>query len=280
MADTPILSERHKREIEYHRANLDTLNRSASEMGVCHDVLRPDHRRWWNPGWAMYTPLLPLDLRGKTALVVGCGLSGDPILLAHLGADVIAFDLSPDLLALAKLRASSEQQPIAFLQHAAENIPLRDNSIDLVFARDILHHCDVSRVLREIERVAKPGAILVVNEMYTHSWLQSIRNSSLVDRVIYPRLVRFVYGGEKPYITNDERKLDEQDVNKIVNLYASPYQEKYFGFVSHRLIPGRFRRIAQIDRLMLSICPKVLARMMGGSVVLYGTLDKGMAASV
>jgi len=42
-----------------------------------------------------------------------------------------------------------------------------------------------------------------------------IRQSRLVRESIYPRMVRRIYGTEKPYITVDERKLDQRDLRQI-----------------------------------------------------------------
>jgi hypothetical protein len=53
--------------------------------------------------------------------------------------------------------------------------------------------------------VLKPGARIVVNELYTHTGLQRIRDSKLISRFLYSRMVNFIYGTRDPYVTEDER---------------------------------------------------------------------------
>lgn len=50
---------------------------------------------------------------------------------------------------------------------SAESIPLADNSIDLVFAQDVLHHIpDLHRFSDEIFRVLRPGGAIFCREPY------------------------------------------------------------------------------------------------------------------
>ena len=96
------LTERQKNELEYHREyaheNTAILNKPFSWA-----VLDNPSRRWWNAYWQMHTHLSGLNLKGKRVLVAGCGFGDDALRLAKLGADVYAFDLSPDSLSIAKV---------------------------------------------------------------------------------------------------------------------------------------------------------------------------------
>jgi len=50
---------------------------------------------------------------------------------------------------------------------SAESIPAEDNSIDLIFAQDVLHHIpDLHRFSTEIFRVLKPGGAIYCREPY------------------------------------------------------------------------------------------------------------------
>ena len=55
------------------------------------------------------TPILLSKIyREKNVLVVGCGFGDDALYLAKLGANVCAFDLSPDSLSIARALAERE----------------------------------------------------------------------------------------------------------------------------------------------------------------------------
>ena len=128
----------------------------------------------------MYAYLVACDLKDKRVLVVGCGFGDDALRLAKLGAQVSAFDLSADLLFLAKKLANREGLNVSFEQMPAEMLRYDDNFFDCVIARDILHHVDIPLTMSEIVRVSKPNALLVVNEIYSHSFMDRIRHLAIV----------------------------------------------------------------------------------------------------
>ena len=61
----------------------------------------------------------------------------------------------------------------------AERMDYPDDSFDLVFFNDILHHVDIPATLAEARRILRPGGTLIANELYTHSVLQSVRENSV-----------------------------------------------------------------------------------------------------
>lgn len=82
--------------------------------------------------------------------------------------------------------------------------------------------------MEEIRRVAKTRAVLVVNEVYSHSVTELIRYSAVVEHFLYPRLQAFVYGTTQPYITRDERKLNEIDIQVIKTHLQDIAFKKFF----------------------------------------------------
>jgi hypothetical protein len=49
-----------------------------------------------------------------------------------------------------------------------------------------------------------------------------VRNSAAVRHHLYPRLVRVVYDTDRLYITADERKMSEKDVDKVLSYLSDP----------------------------------------------------------
>lgn len=266
------LTRRQKNELEYHREHARE-NAAILNQPFSWDVLDHPSRRWWNPYWQMYAYLSGLDLKGKRVLVVGCGFGEDALRLAKLGADVYAFDLSPDSLTIAKTLAEREGLAIWFEEMPAETMKYESDFFDFILARDILHHVDIPRAMKEILRVAKPGALFIANEIYSHSFTDRIRHSALVEKILYPQLQRFIYGGGKPYITEDERKLTELDIQAIKMPLQDTQLEKYFNFLVTRILPDRYTALAKVDRMLL-IMLKPLGRLLAGRILFSGHISK------
>ncbi len=225
----------------------------------------------------MYGYLVNCDLKDKKVLVVGCGFGDDALRLAKLGAKVSAFDLSPDSLQIAKALALREGLDIIFEEMPAEKMLYEDNSFDYIISRDILHHVDIPNTMSEIVRVAKPGALFVVNEIYSHSITDKIRHSALVENVLYPKMRRLIYGPGKPYITEDERKLSEFDLEQILKPLQPRLFTKYFNFLVTRVIPDRFEKLAQVDHLLLRILHPI-GHLLAGRVLFSARIFKPAVA--
>lgn len=272
MNDLEPLTDRQRRELEYHREH--AKQRSALlDKPVNFNIALNNNRRWWNAHWAMYTYLRNKDIKGKNVLVVGCGFGDDALYLAKYGAHVKAFDLSPESLAIARTLAEKENLAIEFKEMPAEKLEYENNYFDFVVARDILHHVDIPKSINEILRVSKPGAIFCFNEVYSHSITNRIRYSDFVDKWLYPKMVNFVYGGNKPYITEDERKLSEQDIKIITASMAKPEIEKYFNLFIGRLISDNYLSLVKLDRLLLYLLSPV-AKFLGARILIAGSLNK------
>lgn len=226
----------------------------------------------------MYEYIVNCDLKDKRVLVVGCGFGDDALRLAKLGAKVSAFDLSPDSLEIAGALASREGLDILFEEMPAEKMLYEDDTFDYIVSRDILHHVDIPRTMREIVRVAKPGAIFVVNEIYSHSITDKIRHSTLVEKVLYPKMQRIIYGPGKPYITEDERKLSESDLSEIMKPLEPRLFTKYFNFLVTRVIPDRFEKFAKADRLLLRLVHPI-AHLLAGRVLFSARIVKSASSS-
>lgn len=264
-------SERQRRELDYHKTHAAKV--AEDYRSINYQVIEGTPRKWWNAYWDIWTLLLNIPLKGKKVLVVGCGGGTDAFLFAKLGADVSAFDLSGDMLAHGIRLAAADGLNIAFDEMTAEKLAYADNSFDIVFARDILHHVDIPLTMNEIQRVAKPGGLFVVDEIYSHSITDLIRRSWLVRRAVYPVMQKFIYANRHIYITEDERKMTEKDVAEVKRHLSGIGNLKYFNFLVTRIVPDKYLRLNQLDRLLLTAMGP-LGYFCAGRVMFTGKIDK------
>jgi len=267
------LTPRQRREIDYHRDHAEKIG-GARLVPVNFDVIEDAKRRPANAFWSAYDRILAHDLKGRRVLVPGCGFGEDAIRLARLGANVDAFDLSPDVVDIAHKRcAEFDYSGVNFSVMPCEALAFPDASFDLVFFVDILHHVDIEKSLAEIARVLRSGGRIIGDELYTHSAVQqNIRNSWLVDKVLYAPMKRFIYGDDKPYITADEHKIDEWEFAIVENACAE-FEADWFNFFVGRLVPDRLPLVSRVDRAAMKIAGSA-GRLIAGRVVFEGVTRK------
>jgi SAM-dependent methyltransferase len=99
----------------------------------------------------------------RRALDLGCGGGHVSFALAPFAEDVIAYDLSIEMLDA--VRASALQRGLANITTTcgpAETLPFDDRSFDLVVSRFSAHHWrDIARGLAEARRVLKPNGVAI-----------------------------------------------------------------------------------------------------------------------
>jgi 2-polyprenyl-3-methyl-5-hydroxy-6-metoxy-1,4-benzoquinol methylase len=264
------LTPRQRREFEYHRQRSAELADQKIAEPIPLDVIKQANRWWWNAYWETYRLAVRASLQGKRVLVPGCGFGEDAIRLACLGAEVYAFDLSPGSVDIARQRARKMNLDIVFNIAPAEKTTYPDRFFDAVWFLDILHHVDIENTVKEMRRILKPGALVLGDELYTHSWLERIRKSRLVAGWLYPKMQRFIYGQERPYITQDEHKINEREFG-IVSDQLMGLRCQYFNVLIGRVLPQDFKMARRLDRLLLMLVGGY-GRFLAGRVVFIGVL--------
>jgi ubiquinone/menaquinone biosynthesis C-methylase UbiE len=114
--------------------------------------------------------LAPFD-PGTIALEIACGAAHVAERVAPLVHEVVAIDLTRELLDVGAARLAAAGARNVLLQEAnGEALPFVDDSFDLVFCRASLHHfADPRRAIEEMVRVCRSGGRVVINDLVAPS---------------------------------------------------------------------------------------------------------------
>lgn len=125
------------------------------------------------------------------ALDIATGAGHTALALAPYVAKVIAYDMTEEMLAETRRNAVARGfANVETQQGIAESLPFPDAAVDIVTVRQAPHHfADVPAAVREMARVAKPGArVIVIDSMspeddsLEHQWnhIEKLRDPSHV----------------------------------------------------------------------------------------------------
>ncbi|MEE9346260.1 MAG: malonyl-ACP O-methyltransferase BioC [Methylococcales bacterium] len=114
-------------------------------------------------GSILFDKLTSHCLANQSILDVGAGTGYCTELLIGQDTNVVALDIAPAMLTQARQRLGGKA---SYLAADAQSLPLKDHSVDIVFANLVLQWCvDLSAVFQEFKRVLKNDGQIVFSSL-------------------------------------------------------------------------------------------------------------------
>lgn len=210
--------------VEVERSASEAKRKEADDLCIADDIIARYQSPPADTFYALeYAYHLLGDVRGKTVLDYGCGLGDNSVLVAKHGAKVIGVDISPELIELAEKRLTQHNlaQSADFRVGSAHELPLENESVDVVFGMAILHHLDLKLASTEVFRVLKKGGRAI--------FLEPVRNSKFI------KFVRNLIPYEQPDISPFERPLTDAELIEFAVRFTN-YKSRAFSLPFVNLI--------------------------------------------
>jgi ubiquinone/menaquinone biosynthesis C-methylase UbiE len=143
-----------------------------------------------------------VDALGEAAqgsvLDVACGPGTLSAAIAKTAREVVAFDLTPQMLKKAAQRcAEAGTKNVTFREGTATELPFGDAAFDAVMTRLSVHHFDrPGRVMSEIFRVLRPGGSFVIADVISSEVPAEAELQNALEILRDPSHVRMLPGSE------------------------------------------------------------------------------------
>jgi malonyl-CoA O-methyltransferase len=126
----------------------------------------PAVRAWFGP------------IAGRRALDIGCGTGRHTLALLEAGAsEVVALDLTPEMMARAREKNRGAGARVHWVRHALPGpLPFRDATFDLAVLGLVAEHVvDLARALEEVARILTPGGRCILSALHPDRTIEGQR---------------------------------------------------------------------------------------------------------
>ena len=200
---------------------------------------------------------LKADTNNISVADIGCGNGIASYAFALKGCDVWATD--PDvsdivgLGAVAKLAALFPENRIKTVNTSVENMPFESNSMDIVYARQCLHHFkNLKTGLQECARILKPGGIFIACREHV------ITNNEQLELFLNNHHFHQLHGCENAY-RSDEYLSSLHNAGLAITHHLLPYDSviNYYPITTDELRKSAYDKLSyrfgsQIGKFLVS----------------------------
>jgi len=156
------VSEKHRIQRHFDAKAMQYESSAVLQRQVCEELLQR---------------LDLISLQPAVILDAGCGTGQGTqgLLQKYKKAKILSLDLSPEMLRQTKMKGGWFRKPELICADVQE-MPLADESVDLVFSNLMLQWCDYKKVFSEFRRVLKPDGLLMFTT-FGPDTLRELKNS-------------------------------------------------------------------------------------------------------
>lgn len=177
-------------------------------------------------------------IKGKNVLDCGVGNGKLSVYMAMKGANVLGFDISHEMLKLARLYSKNFGVNIKLIESSFERLPIKENTIDLAVGQFILHHTKIDDSIKELSRIMKPGGTAYFIENFA---LNPIMRLYVMSPIFKSGLFREGSPDERPLLKEDLKIIATYAKSVEFLLFSFVYFEKIFARLP--LIPRKFGKL-------------------------------------
>jgi ubiquinone/menaquinone biosynthesis C-methylase UbiE len=204
------------------------------------------------------------DVRGKKILELGCGAGEASVYFAKKGAEVVATDISSGMLEVVKKVADKHGVIVATKQCYSHTLPFDDESFDIIYAANLLHHIELEPTLMEVKRVLKKGGVFA-------SW-DPLHHNPIIN--IYRRIAKDVRTEDEHPIRMSQLKIFKRLFSSVeidstwfftlwifIKFYfidkVNPNKERYWKKIltDHRRLEKTYYRLEKLDNILVKVLP-------------------------
>ncbi len=206
------------------------------------------------------------DVKGKRVLELGSGAGEGSVYFAKHGARVTATDISPGMIDVVKKVAAHHNTSLedARVCSADDLSCFEENSFDIVYAANLLHHVDIEKTITEAKKVLKPGGVALFWDPVAHNPVINV----------YRRMAMAVRTEDEHPIKYSELKIFKKHFSQVNRKFfwltsliiflkfflinrIHPSSDRYWKLIltKENEIRGTYKFFSTIDEIILKVFP-------------------------
>jgi len=222
------------------------------------DVLAAAQRFYESAEFREVCQLLGGQIHGARILDLGAGTGIASYAFARAGAHVYALEPDDSDIGRGAISQIVNGMPVELLDAFGEAIPLPDQSLDIIYGRQVLHHTrDLHRVMQQCERVLKPGGMVLICREHV------VDDEQQLNQFLHEHPVHKLAGGEHAYsLDTYQQAISGAGLrltkvlgpwDSIINAFPKARNNEELSRLPEQLLAERFSHLATLIRFIPGI---------------------------